>query len=71
MSSRKVGRAQEFAAMTPIERERRSFDIAKLAAFLASGDVSFITGANVDINGDIFFRYHEQTFGNPYPANTT
>jgi len=40
MSSLKVGPVQEFAAMTPIEREGRSDDIAKLAAFLALGDVS-------------------------------
>lgn len=46
---------QEFAAVTPIEREGGSDDIAKLTAFLTSGDASFITGANVDINGDIFF----------------
>ncbi len=46
---------QEFATVTPIEREGRSGDIAELAAFLASGEASFITGADVDINGDIFF----------------
>jgi 3-oxoacyl-[acyl-carrier protein] reductase len=46
---------QRVASMTPVGREGRSEDVAKLVVFLASDDASFINGANVDINGGLLF----------------
>jgi 3-oxoacyl-[acyl-carrier protein] reductase len=43
------------AAATPLKREGTSDEVADLAAFLASDEASFITGANVDINGGTLF----------------
>lgn len=42
-------------AATPLKREGTPDDVAHLVAFLASDDAAFITGANVDINGGLFF----------------
>ncbi len=43
------------ASITPLKREGTSEEVAKAAVFLASKDASFITGANVDINGGTLF----------------
>jgi len=41
--------------MTPLGREGRPEEVAKLVAYLASDEASFINGANIDINGGILF----------------
>lgn len=43
------------ANATPLKREGSSEDVANLAAFLASDEAVFITGANIDINGGLLF----------------
>lgn len=43
------------AGITPLKREGTSEEVANLAIFLASDEASFITGANVDINGGLLF----------------
>lgn len=43
------------AGITPLKREGTSEDVANLVAYLASEEAAFITGANVDINGGLFF----------------
>lgn len=43
------------AGMTPLGREGRAEEVAKLISYLASEEASFINGANVDINGGILF----------------
>lgn len=43
------------ANITPLKREGTSEEVANLAVFLASDEASFITGANVDINGGLLF----------------
>lgn len=43
------------AGMTPLRREGRAAEVAAATAFLASDDAAFITGANIDINGGLFF----------------
>ncbi|AMY71011.1 SDR family NAD(P)-dependent oxidoreductase [Frigidibacter mobilis] len=42
-------------AATPVKRQGTPEDIANLVLFLACEDSAFITGANVDINGGMFF----------------
>lgn len=43
------------ARATPLKREGRSEEVADLIAYLASDQASFITGANIDINGGTLF----------------
>jgi 3-oxoacyl-[acyl-carrier protein] reductase len=43
------------AAGTPLRREGKASEIADAVAYLASAESSFITGANIDINGGLFF----------------
>jgi 3-oxoacyl-[acyl-carrier protein] reductase len=43
------------ASSTPLKREGSSQDVAGLVAYLASDEASFITGANIDINGGTVF----------------
>ena len=52
--SKPEGRAA-VAGNTPLRREGHPDEVAAAVAFLASGDASFLTGANVDINGGLFF----------------
>jgi len=46
---------QRVAGMTPLGREGQADEVARLVAFLASEESSFINGASVDINGGILF----------------
>lgn len=43
------------AAGTPLRREGSAEEVADLVAYLASGEASFITGNNIDINGGLAF----------------
>jgi 3-oxoacyl-[acyl-carrier protein] reductase len=43
------------AGNTPLRREGRPEEVAAAVAFLASADSGFVTGANIDINGGMFF----------------
>ena len=43
------------AAATPVRRQGNAAEIAEAVAFLASGEARFIHGANIDINGGMFF----------------
>jgi 3-oxoacyl-[acyl-carrier protein] reductase len=43
------------ANATPLKREGEANEVADLVVFLASAESSFITGANVDINGGVAF----------------
>lgn len=43
------------ANATPLKREGTSEDVANLVAYLASDEAAFVTGANIDINGGMFF----------------
>lgn len=40
---------------TPLRREGKASEVADLVAYLASDESSFITGANIDINGGTYF----------------
>lgn len=46
---------ENVANSTPLRRQGRPEETADLVAFLASDEASFITGANVDINGGLAF----------------
>lgn len=43
------------AAATPLRRQGNAEEIATAVAWLASEDAAFVTGANIDINGGMFF----------------
>ncbi len=43
------------AAGTPLKREGQAEEVADLVSYLASGESSFINGANVDINGGLAY----------------
>ena len=43
------------AAATPLRREGQATEIADAVSYLASDESSFIQGANIDINGGLFF----------------
>ena len=43
------------AGATPLRREGQADEVADAVAYLASSEASFITGANVDINGGLAF----------------
>lgn len=46
---------EKVADMTPLRREGTAEEIANTVACLASSETSFMTGANVDINGGLAF----------------
>ncbi|RBP49723.1 SDR family NAD(P)-dependent oxidoreductase [Arenicella xantha] len=46
---------KNIANATPLRREGSSQEIADAVSYLVSEDASFITGANLDINGGLFF----------------
>ncbi len=52
--SKPEGRAA-VAAATALKREGRAEEVAELAAFLATDASSYVTGANIDINGGLLF----------------
>ena len=43
------------ANATPLRRQGEAAEVADLVAYLASDESSFITGANIDINGGTYF----------------
>jgi 3-oxoacyl-[acyl-carrier protein] reductase len=43
------------AGVTPLRREGEASEVADLVVYLASDESSFITGANIDINGGTYF----------------
>ncbi len=43
------------AATTPLRRQGNSEEVATTVAWLVSDESSFVTGANIDINGGMFF----------------
>jgi 3-oxoacyl-[acyl-carrier protein] reductase len=43
------------AGNTPLRREGRPEEVASLVGCLVSGETSFVTGANIDINGGLAF----------------
>lgn len=46
---------EKVAAMTPLRREGKASEVADLTAYLLSDESTFITGANIDINGGLYF----------------
>ncbi len=46
---------EKVAGMTPLRREGTAEEIANTVACLASSETTFITGANIDINGGLAF----------------
>lgn len=46
---------EKVAAGTPLRREGTAMEVAGLVAYLASSESSFMTGANLDINGGLNF----------------
>jgi len=46
---------EKVAGMTCAKREGSSEEVAKLVAFLASDESSYMTGNNIDINGGMLF----------------
>jgi 3-oxoacyl-[acyl-carrier protein] reductase len=46
---------QNVAAATPLRRQGHAAEIGDAVAYLASDEASFITGANVDINGGTYY----------------
>jgi 3-oxoacyl-[acyl-carrier protein] reductase len=43
------------AGSTPIRKQGEAMEVADLVVYLASAESSFITGANIDINGGTYF----------------
>lgn len=43
------------ANATPLRREGKADEVADLVVYLASDEAAFINGANIDINGGLFF----------------
>ncbi|MXO90898.1 SDR family NAD(P)-dependent oxidoreductase [Pontixanthobacter aquaemixtae] len=46
---------ENVANSTPLKRQGRAEEAADLVAYLASDEASFVTGANIDINGGLAF----------------
>ena len=42
-------------SITPLRRQGNAAEVARTVASLAGDDTSFVTGANIDINGGMFF----------------
>ncbi|MEO1452124.1 MAG: SDR family oxidoreductase, partial [Bacteroidota bacterium] len=43
------------ASIAPLKREGEAQEVADLVGYLANGEASYITGANIDINGGLLF----------------
>jgi 3-oxoacyl-[acyl-carrier protein] reductase len=43
------------AGSTPLRKQGEAMEVADLVVYLASAESSFITGANIDINGGTYF----------------
>ena len=43
------------ANATPLRRQGEAVEVADLVVYLAGDESSFITGANIDINGGTYF----------------
>lgn len=43
------------ASITPLKREGEAKEVADLVGYLANGEATFVTGANIDINGGLAF----------------
>lgn len=43
------------AGSTPLRRQGRPQEVAETVLYLASDDAAFVTGANIDINGGMYF----------------
>ena len=43
------------AAATPLRRQGNADEVANVVACLASSETSFVTGANIDVNGGLAF----------------
>ena len=43
------------AGSTPLRRQGRAQEVAETVLYLASDDAAFVTGANIDINGGMYF----------------
>ena len=43
------------AGNTPLRRQGRAEEVAETVLYLASDDAAFVTGANIDINGGMYF----------------
>ena len=46
---------EKVANGTPLKREGQAYEVANLVAYFASHETSFVTGANIDINGGLIF----------------
>ena len=46
---------EKVANGTPLKREGQAYEVANLVACFASHETSFVTGANIDINGGLIF----------------
>ena len=46
---------QAVAGNTPLRREGSPPEVADAVSFLASGESSFLTGTNIDVNGGLLF----------------
>jgi len=46
---------KNIANATPLRREGGAQEVADAVSYLASHEASFINGANLDINGGLFF----------------
>lgn len=46
---------EKVAAATPLRREGSADEVAKVVAYLASDESSFLTGLNMDVNGGLYF----------------
>ena len=46
---------QKVAGMTPLGREGKATEVATLILFLASDAAGYVNGANIDINGGMYF----------------
>ena len=51
-------KVEKYAKETPLRRNTESIDVAKGVVFLSSSDASFITGANLVVDGGQILNLH-------------